>query len=294
MTETILEIKNLKKSYGKNEVLKDISLSVKKGEVISIIGSSGSGKSTFLRSINLLESPSGGEILYHGDNVLEKGYDLTTYRERLGMVFQSFNLFENLNVLENAIVAQTTVLKRDRKEAESIAKANLEKVGMGEQYWKAKPKQTLPQTELAQYSHEDYAKRVEAQEKEAQEEKDKRTRAVFDYVHRTMSRFLYEEDLYKVIEAVKEWSNDTNYTPTAINRFKENVENIPLRHFVWNIAERLGKRDYTMAMRIAFIKALFPKPFEGLDYSTLKNLKAPCSNDVIPIDEPVNGRYDFR
>ena len=141
MTETILEIKNLKKSYGQNEVLKDISLSVKEGEVISIIGSSGSGKSTFLRSINLLESPSGGEILFHGENVLEKGYNLTAYREKLGMVFQSFNLFENLNVLENAIVAQTTVLKRDRKEAESIAKANLEKVGMGEQYWKAKPKQ---------------------------------------------------------------------------------------------------------------------------------------------------------
>ena len=108
-----------------------------------------------------------------------------------------------------------------------------------------------------------------------------------------MSRFLYEDDLYKVIEAVKEWSNDTNYTPTAINRFKETVENIPLRHFVWNIAERLGKRDYTMAMRIAFVKALFPNPFEGLDYSTLKNLKAPCSNDVIPIDEPDNGGYDF-
>jgi len=141
MTETILAIKNLKKSYGQNEVLKDISLSVKEGEVISIIGSSGSGKSTFLRSINLLESPSGGEILFHGENVLEKGYNLTAYREKLGMVFQSFNLFENLNVLENAIVAQTTVLKRDRKEAESIAKANLEKVGMGEQYWKAKPKQ---------------------------------------------------------------------------------------------------------------------------------------------------------
>ena len=141
MTETILEIKNLKKSYGQNEVLKDISLSVKEGEVISIIGSSGSGKSTFLRSINLLESPSGGEILFHGENVLEKGYNLTAYREKLGMVFQSFNLFENLNVLENAIVAQTTVLKRDLKEAESIAKANLEKVGMGEQYWKAKPKQ---------------------------------------------------------------------------------------------------------------------------------------------------------
>lgn len=121
------------------------------------------------------------------------------------------------------------------------------------------PMQTLPQTEPAQYSHEDYVKCVEVQEKEAQEEKGKRTRAVLDYVHRTMSRFLYEEDLYKVIEAVKEWSNDCNYTPIAINRFKETVENIPLRHFVWNIAERLGKRDYTMAMRIAFIKALFPK-----------------------------------
>lgn len=155
------------------------------------------------------------------------------------------------------------------------------------------PKQTLPQTESVKYSHEDYAKCVEAQEKEAQEEKDKRTRTVLDYVHRTMSRFLYEEDLNKVIVAVKEWSNDTNYTPIAINRFKETVENIPLRHFVWNIAERLGKRDYTMAMRISFIKALFPKPFEGLDYSTLKNLKAPCSNDVIPIDEPDNGRYKF-
>lgn len=141
MSNTILEIKHLKKSYGQNQVLKDISLSVDKGEVISIIGSSGSGKSTFLRSINLLEEPSAGEILYHGQNVLEKGYDLATYREKLGMVFQSFNLFENLNVLENAIVAQTTVLKRDRAEAEKIAKENLEKVGLGQQYWLAKPKQ---------------------------------------------------------------------------------------------------------------------------------------------------------
>lgn len=141
MSNTILEIKHLKKSYGQNLVLKDISLTVEKGEVISIIGSSGSGKSTFLRSINLLEEPSGGEILYHGQNVLEKGYDLATYREKLGMVFQSFNLFENLNVLENAVVAQTTVLKRDRSEAEKIAKENLEKVGLGQQYWAAKPKQ---------------------------------------------------------------------------------------------------------------------------------------------------------
>ncbi|MFC3932174.1 amino acid ABC transporter ATP-binding protein [Streptococcus dentapri] len=141
MADTILEIKHLKKSYGQNEVLKDISLSVQKGEVISIIGSSGSGKSTLLRSINLLEMPTEGAILYHGQDVLQKGYDLATYREKLGMVFQSFNLFENLNVLDNAIVPQTTVLKRSKEEAAKIAKANLEKVGMGEQYWKAKPNQ---------------------------------------------------------------------------------------------------------------------------------------------------------
>lgn len=141
MTDIILEIDHLKKSFGKNEVLKDISLTVKKGEVISIIGSSGSGKSTFLRSINLLEKPTGGKILYRGQNVLEKNYDLTKYRENLGMVFQSFNLFNNLNVFENAIVAQTTVLKRNRTEAEKIAKDNLNKVGMTEQYWKAKPSQ---------------------------------------------------------------------------------------------------------------------------------------------------------
>lgn len=141
MTQTIIEIKHLKKSFGQNEVLKDISLAVNKGEVISIIGSSGSGKSTLLCSINLLETPTGGEILFHGQNVLNKGYNLTEYREKLGMVFQSFNLFENLNVLENAIVAQTTVLKRSRTDAEAIAKENLNKVGMTEQYWQAKPKQ---------------------------------------------------------------------------------------------------------------------------------------------------------
>ena len=138
---TILEIKNLKKSYGQNQVLKDISITVEKGEVTSIIGSSGSGKSTFLRSINLLETPTDGQILYHGQDVLAKGYNLPHYREKLGMVFQSFNLFNNLNVLENAIVAQTTVLKRERSEAERLAKENLNKVGMTEQYWTAKPSQ---------------------------------------------------------------------------------------------------------------------------------------------------------
>ena len=138
MTETILEIKNLKKSYGKNEVLKDISLSVKKGEVISIIGSSGSGKSTFLRSINLLESPSGGEILYHGDNVLEKGYDLTTYRERLGMVFQSFNLFPQYDVLQNLTLAVKLLsgVKRSQKEEaariDAMAEELLARVGLSD------------------------------------------------------------------------------------------------------------------------------------------------------------------
>lgn len=141
MSNPIIEIKHLKKSYGNNEVLKDISLSVNKGEVISIIGSSGSGKSTLLRSINLLEEPTAGEVLFHGNNVLDDNYNLIHYREKLGMVFQSFNLFDNLNVLENAIVTQTTVLKRSRQEAEKIAKENLNKVGMTEQYWKAKPKQ---------------------------------------------------------------------------------------------------------------------------------------------------------
>ena len=108
-----------------------ISPSASKGEVISTIGSSGSGKSTFLRSINLLESPSGGEILYHGDNVLEKvTTSLPIVKDSVWFSNLSTSL-KTFNVLENAIVAQTTVLKRDRKEAESIAKANLEKVGMG-------------------------------------------------------------------------------------------------------------------------------------------------------------------
>lgn len=100
-----------------------------------------SGELAFLRSINLLEQPTEGIILYHGENVLDKGYDLPSYRRKLGMVFQSFNLFENLNVFENVIVTQTTVLKRSRSEAEKIAQVNLDKVGMGERYWKARPSQ---------------------------------------------------------------------------------------------------------------------------------------------------------
>lgn len=126
MAEKILEIQHLKNLMVKMKSWKIFPLRLKK-EVISIIRSSGSGKSTFLRSINLLETPTAGEIIYRGQNVLDPEYDLTHYREKLGMVFQSFNLFENLNVLENTIVAQTTVLKRDRETAEKVAKENLEK-----------------------------------------------------------------------------------------------------------------------------------------------------------------------
>ena len=134
MAEKILEIKHLKKSYGQNEVLKDISLTVEKGEVISIIGSSGSGKSTFLRSINLLETPTAGEILYRGQNVLDPEYDLTHYREKLGMVFQSFNLFENLNVLENTIVAQT-LPKQQFSSAKDLKQRRLPKKTLKKSVW---------------------------------------------------------------------------------------------------------------------------------------------------------------
>ena len=152
---------------------------------------------------------------------------------------------------------------------------------------------TASQVEPVQYTHEDYAKCIEAQEKEAQEEKAKRTKAILDYSHRTMSRFLYEEDVNILVEEIRKWLDDCNYVPTAIKRFKVNIENIPLRHFIWNIAERIGKREYNLAMRISFVKALFPKPFAMLDYSTLRNIKAPCADNVIPIDEPINGSYDF-
>jgi putative lysine transport system ATP-binding protein len=126
----IIEIKNLKKAYGQNEVLHDISASIEKGEVVTIIGSSGSGKSTLLRSINLLEEPTSGEILFKSENVLQKGYNLPKYRTHLGMVFQSFNLFKNMSVLDNVVAGQVTVLKRSKEEAKKIAMENLAKVGM--------------------------------------------------------------------------------------------------------------------------------------------------------------------
>ena len=100
MADNILEIRHLSKSFGTHEVLRDIDFDVKKGDVISIIGASGSGKSTLLRCVNLLETPTSGDILYHGENVTGKSVNAAKYRSHVGMVFQSFNLFNNMTVLK--------------------------------------------------------------------------------------------------------------------------------------------------------------------------------------------------
>ena len=136
----ILEVKHLKKTFGTNPVLKDIDFTVRKGEVVCIIGASGSGKSTLLRCINLLERPTSGEILYHGRNVLTSGESLSTYRARMGMVFQQFNLFGNHTVLGNCTLGQMKVLKRSKEEATRTAISYLERVGMA-QYIDARPNQ---------------------------------------------------------------------------------------------------------------------------------------------------------
>ncbi len=138
--EPIITISHLEKRFGDHLVLRDIDFSAKKGDVISIIGSSGSGKSTILRCVNLLEVPTSGEILFHGDNIQAQGFNLTSYRAKVGMVFQNFNLFNNLTVLENCVVGQMKVLKKKRKESEEMAQAYLDKVGMS-MFINAKPKQ---------------------------------------------------------------------------------------------------------------------------------------------------------
>ena len=140
MSEAVISIQNLSKTFGTNEVLKDISFEVKQGEVVTIIGSSGSGKSTLLRCVNLLETPTSGKIFYNGQNILEHEKSIYEYRTHVGMVFQQFNLFNNLNVLENCIVGPMKVLKKSKEEAEKIAKEFLEKVGMAS-YINAKPRQ---------------------------------------------------------------------------------------------------------------------------------------------------------
>lgn len=128
--EPMIKVEHLKKSFGKLEVLHDIDFSVEKGEVVTIIGSSGSGKSTFLRCLNMLEIPNSGSILYHGKDILKGEINLNIHRSKVGMVFQNFNLFHNKTVLENCVIGQMKVLKRSRKEATDIAMKYLEKVGM--------------------------------------------------------------------------------------------------------------------------------------------------------------------
>ena len=138
--EKVLEIKNLQKGFGTHQVLKNIDFTVYPGNVISIIGASGSGKSTLLRCINLLEEADSGQILYHGKDITEPGESVPAYRKRVGMVFQSFNLFENMNVLENCMVGQRKVAGKSKEEAREKAVFFLQKVGM-EPYINAKPRQ---------------------------------------------------------------------------------------------------------------------------------------------------------
>ena len=138
--DVVLEVRHLSKSFGANAVLKDIDFTVHPGDVTSIIGSSGSGKSTLLRCINLLETPTSGDVLFHGDSIVDKKVNGAAYRAKVGMVFQSFNLFNNMSVLDNCIIGQTKVLKRDKKEAKEKAMQYLTKVGMNP-YINAKPRQ---------------------------------------------------------------------------------------------------------------------------------------------------------
>ena len=138
--DEILRLEHLEKTFGTHQVLRDISFSVNKGDVISIIGSSGSGKSTMLRCVNLLEEPTGGRIIFEGKDISGKELNLSQYRARVGMVFQQFNLFNNMNALENCVCPQLTVLHRKREEAEKIARDYLERVGMSA-YCNARPAQ---------------------------------------------------------------------------------------------------------------------------------------------------------
>ena len=138
--EAILAVRHLSKSFGSNAVLKDIDFTVHPGDVTSIIGASGSGKSTLLRCINLLETPTSGEIVFHGKNMAGRGVNASAYRAKVGMVFQSFNLFSNMTVLENCIIGQVKVMKKNRADAEKSAMGYLEQVGMAP-YINAKPRQ---------------------------------------------------------------------------------------------------------------------------------------------------------
>lgn len=140
MSENVLEISHLSKSFGSHKVLEDVNFTVRPGDVTSIIGASGSGKSTLLRCINLLEIPSGGSILFHGRDIMSEPERITSYRARVGMVFQSFNLFSNMTVLENCMAGQIKVLGKKKEEARETAMKYLERVGMTP-YINARPRQ---------------------------------------------------------------------------------------------------------------------------------------------------------
>ena len=140
MAEPIIEVRHLSKTFGDHEVLRDVDFTVEPGDVTSIIGASGSGKSTLLRCINLLEKPSSGEVLFHGKPITGKGTNPCAYRAKVGMCFQSFNLFSNMTVLQNCMAGPIQVQKRKKDEARDIAMQYLEKVGMAP-YINAKPRQ---------------------------------------------------------------------------------------------------------------------------------------------------------
>ena len=124
MTDVILETRNLKKSFGKLEVLKGISTEIRRGEVVSIIGPSGGGKSTFLRCLNLLETPDGGQVLFKGQDITDKKLNISKYRQSIGMVFQHFNVFPNLTVLENVTLAPVLEKKVPKDQAKEEAMKN--------------------------------------------------------------------------------------------------------------------------------------------------------------------------
>lgn len=126
----MIYVNNLEKSFGKNNVLKGVNEHIKKGEVVVVIGPSGSGKSTFLRCLNLLEEPTGGEIIFEGKNITDKKVNINKLREKMGMVFQQFNLFPHKTVLENITIAPIKVKKMKKSDAEAKAIRLLEKVGL--------------------------------------------------------------------------------------------------------------------------------------------------------------------
>ena len=140
MTERVLEVHHLSKTFGKNVVLRDVDFRVDTGDVTCIIGASGSGKSTLLRCINMLETPTTGAVMFHELDITSRDVNVSQYRSQVGMVFQNFNLFSNMTVLENCMVGQMKVLKKSRTEARKNAMQYLEKVGMAP-YINAKPRQ---------------------------------------------------------------------------------------------------------------------------------------------------------